>query len=213
MAKKKQKFYVVWEGVEPGVYDNWAACQAQIKGYPGAKYKSFKTKELAEEAYGETALDHISERTSKGPKVNNDYLQYMDEIESHSICVDAACSGNPGKMEYRGVTTSDKTELFLKGPYLYGTNNIGEFLALVHGLALLKNNEDDRMIYSDSRIAIGWVAKGKCKTQLVKNSKTKALHALIRRAEVWLKENEFETKILKWDTKRWGEIPADFGRK
>ena len=33
------------------------------------------------------------------------------------------------------------------------------------------------------------------------------------RATKWLKENNYSATIKKWETKKWGEIPADFGRK
>jgi ribonuclease HI len=131
-----------------------------------------------------------------------------------SIAVDAACSGNPGKMEYRGVLTHNKQEIFLKGPFKKGTNNIGEFLALVHGIALLKSkNKEDIPIYSDSRIAMSWIKQKRCKTNMHFDASNKDLLELIKRAENWLKENSFKNPILKWETKAWGEIPADFGRK
>ena len=131
----------------------------------------------------------------------------------NSIAVDAACSGNPGKMEYRGVYTATKQELFHVGPFEQGTNNIGEFLALVHGLAFLKQQNSALPLYSDSRNAIGWVQKKKCKTLLEREPRNEAIFDLIERAEKWLNENNYTTPILKWETSEWGEIPADFGRK
>ena len=138
---------------------------------------------------------------------------YLNEIDFNSIAVDAACSGNPGKMEYQGVVTKTKQVLFKKGPFQQGTNNIGEFLALVHALALVKQKKYNISIYSDSKIAISWVKQKKCKTKLKQNAKNEKLFELIQRAENWLKLNSFSTPILKWETKKWGEIPADFGRK
>ena len=103
--------------------------------------------------------------------------------------------------------------LFHVGPFPEGTVNIGEFLAIVHALALLKPKRPDQTIYSDSRIGIGWVRKGKCKTKLTQTTTNKELFAIVRRAEKWLAENKITNPILKWETKSWGEIPADFGRK
>ena len=134
------------------------------------------------------------------------------EVLENSLAVDAACSGNPGQMEYRGVYVASRQQIFHFGP-LYGTNNIGEFLAIVHGLALLKQKNIQLPIYSDSVNAIGWVKKKQCKTKLERNEKTEELFKLIERAEKWLAQNTYTTQILKWDTKKWGEIPADFGRK
>lgn len=212
MAKKK-KFYVVWVGVNPGIYDSWDSCKLQIQGYPDAKYKSFKSLKEAEDAYA----DHFSESiihnrsSKKSISVPEDY---KDEIIWNSIAVDAACSGNPGKMEYRGVNTENKDEIFRQGPFDGGTNNIGEFLALVHGLAYLKQNGQDKLtIYSDSRIAIGWVKKKQSRTKMKKTRSNQILFTMIDRAEKWLRENTYKNEILKWETKRWGEIPADFGRK
>lgn len=132
---------------------------------------------------------------------------------NESVAVDAACSGNPGPMEYRGIYLRTGKEIFHFGP-VHGTNNIGEFLAIVHALALLKQKGLDTMpVYSDSVNAQIWVRKKKCKTTLVRNEQTEYLHQLIARAETWLKNNTYKNPILKWPTEEWGEIPADFGRK
>ncbi len=134
------------------------------------------------------------------------------EIENEAIAVDAACSGNPGPMEYRGVHLPTGKEIFHFGP-VQGTNNIGEFLAIVHALALLKQKNLTLPIYSDSRTAQIWVKKRKCKTTLERTPRTEALYQLIARAERWLQTNDYANKIIKWDTANWGEVPADFGRK
>jgi len=209
MAKKK-KYYVVWLGNEPGIYDSWADCLLQVKGYPAAKYKSFSTKEEAEEAFRSSYDEYISTSTvAKKPAIT---AESRADINFNSICVDAACSGNPGPLEYRGVETESHEELFLQ-KFPMGTNNVGEFLALVHGLAYLYKLKSKMAIYSDSKHAIKWVQNGKCNTKLVRNEKTKSLYEVIARAELWLKNNKFENPLLKWETKKWGEIPADFGRK
>ena len=209
----KHKFYVVWKGMNPGIYDNWADCKAQVHGQEGAKYKSFESREEAARAFeaGYThylksvatprAVDKLSPAAPVGKPINE------------SLAVDAACSGNPGDMEYRGVYTATGQELFHIGPLKQGTNNVGEFLALVHGLALLKQKGSDLPLYSDSRNAISWVKKKKCKTLLERKPANEPIFDLIERAERWLQENTYTTPILKWETTEWGEIPADFGRK
>ena len=104
-------------------------------------------------------------------------------------------------------------EIFHFGP-VYGTNNIGEFLAIVHALALLKREGATRTVYSDSRNALLWVKGGKCKTRLPHTPRTAALYDLISRAERWLADNDWsDIPLHKWETGRWGEVPADFGRK
>lgn len=207
----KGKFYVVWKGVNPGVYSTWHDCQAQIKGYEGAVYKSFASREEAEQAYVSSPFAYIGRQAAarREKKVEE---ALSAEVCLEALAVDAACSGNPGPMEYRGVYLRTGKEIFHFGP-MQGTNNIGEFLAIVHGLALLKQKGLNMPIYSDSRNAISWVKQKKCKTKLPREPRTEALFQLIERAEKWLHENSYTTPILKWETDRWGEVPADFGRK
>ena len=208
----KEKYYVVWEGVTPGVYRTWTDCQLQTKGYEGAKYKSFDSREEAERAFASSPYAYIGKNAPKAKPANKYTDQLPPGVSDNSIAVDAACSGNPGPMEYQGVYLGNRQRIFHFGPML-GTNNIGEFLALVHGLALIKQKGYDMPIYSDSKIAMSWVKQKKCKTKLERTPKTEELFKLIDRAEKWLRENRYTTPILKWETKEWGEIPADFGRK
>ena len=161
MVSKKQKWYVVWAGHEPGVYESWRECPIP-----------------------------------------------------EAIVVDAACAGNPGVMEYRGLYLPSRTTLFEMGPFPLGTNNIGEFLAIVHALALVEQRQlKGLVIYSDSQIALTWVKKKRCKTLLPRNEQSEPLFDLIHRAENWLNTHAYTTPIYKWDTVSWGEIPADYGRK
>ena len=213
MAKGKSKYYVVWVGVQPGIYTSWQDCQLQIRGYPNATYKSYKTRLEAEKAYKESAADHIG--TGNGTKKGStSYLEFSDEIQMESLSVDAACSKNPGIMEYQGVATKTGEVIFHKGPFAEGTNNIGEFLALVHALAHLKKSGMSNVpIYTDSKTAQAWVRNKQVRTTLKKSSQNEILFVLMQRAVAWLKSNQYENKILKWNTEKWGEIPADFGRK
>jgi len=208
----KKKFYVVWKGAKTGVFTSWDVCKKQINDYKGAQYKSFSSKEAAEKAF-KGKYDDYKGKDTKRVQLSEEELKKYGKPIITSISVDAACAGNPGKMEYRGVNTETKKQLFIQGPFEQGTNNIGEFLALVHGLGYLKQRNSDLPIYSDSKIAMSWVKKGQCRTNLQITSENKALFDFVKRAEKWLKENTYTTKILKWETKAWGEIPADFGRK
>ena len=205
----KKKFYVVWNGLTPGIYRSWDDCQAQIKGVKGAVYKSFDSKEEAERAYASPAYAYMKKKTDT-PTYTLDTLPSV--VERYALAVDAACSGNPGPMEYRGVYLGDGTERFHFGP-VHGTNNIGEFLAIVHALAMLDKQGLKMTIYSDSRTAISWVRKKCCKTQLERTEETELLFQLIERAEAWLKTHRITIPIVKWETELWGEVPADFGRK
>ena len=207
-----KKYYVVWKGKTPGVYLSWEDCRKQIEGFPDAVYKSFKDEQLALKALDD-GWEYYVGFDERKLSFDDTKRALVGEPIAESISVDAACSGNPGILEYRGVFTGSGRELFRVGPFPEGTVNIGEFLALVHGLAMLKKQNSSIPVYSDSRTAISWVSKKKVNTKLEKNQKNKKLFELVTRALNWLKNNSYENRILKWETEYWGEIPADFGRK
>ncbi len=210
----KRKFYVVWEGHSPGVYDSWEECKAQTDGYPGARYKAFNSQEDAVVAYRGDWKDHIGiikSIASYRPVVVN--YSAFPEIILDSIAVDAACSKNPGPVEYRGVDTKTGIELFRVGPLADGTNNIGEFLAIVHALAMTAKQGTTFPIYSDSKTALAWVRNKKCKTTLLPTANNARIMELMQRAENWLQTHTYTNRLIKWNTEEWGEIPADFGRK
>jgi len=208
----KNKFFVVWEGKEPGIYRSWEECKRQIHGFEGAIYKGFATEAEAREAMVSPCWDYIG-KNAKAKKPTQEEIAKVGLPNFDSLSVDAACSGNPGLMEYRGVYSKTGEEIFRQGPFKNGTNNIGEFLALVHGLALLKQKNSNLPVYTDSKTALAWVKAKKTKTLLEKNDENAILFELVTRAEKWLHENEYKTEILKWETSVWGEILADFGRK
>ena len=213
MAKKK--FYVVWMGHTPGVYDRWEACQKAIEGFKGAKYKGFPDRVSAETAFREGPDNYWGKDVA--PAV--DLSAAKEQPVSPAIAVDAACADNPGKMEYQGVfvdfgvVPAISSSLFKSQVFENGTNNIGEFLAIVHALALQKKKGWRYPIYSDSVNAQLWIKQKKCKTKLQPNAKNAYLFELVARAEKWLNENAIEVPVLKWKTEIWGEIPADYGRK
>ncbi len=216
MSTNRNKWYVVWVGTEPGVCDSWAECEARVSGYPGARYKAYKTQEEAVRAFREGEDNDTREvlrAIARGPQTHVNY-EAFPEIIADSIAVDGACSGNPGMMEYRGVDVMTGAELFHQGPFPDATNNIGEYLALVHALAFFHNTQNSHTaIYSDSRTALAWVRDRKCKTKLARTPNNERLFAIIARADAWLATHTWTNRILKWKTEEWGEIPADFGRK
>lgn len=232
MSPKQRKWYVVWEGYRPGVYDNWQDCQLQVVGFQGAKFKSYPTSEQAQEAFElgyhegrQLGQQHrVAKPESNRLQVQHSVEQAPDQLIgdkiapagfiNHSIAVDGACSSNPGVTEYRGVYTFSHAELF-RAVIPWGTNNIGEYLAIVHALALMEQGKLPPLpIYSDSKVALGWVAQARCRTRLDSTDPRSAkTYELIVRATHWLKTHTFRVPLLKWDTVAWGEIPADFGRK
>jgi ribonuclease HI len=205
----KQKFYVVWKGRKRGIFSTWQECSSQVSGYTGAEYMAFESRELAEQAfrgkYGEFRDGHA--RAARLSRTGG------DAPAPDSIAVDASCVGNPGPMEYRGVDVGKAREVFHQGPAANGTNNIGEFLAIVHALAYLQKHNLDWPVYSDSVQAIRWVKEKRCATKLPRSEENRAVFALIARAEEWLRKNSYSNEVRKWKTEKWGESPADFGRK
>jgi len=200
----KQKFYVVWKGREPGIYSSWDECARQVNGFSGAKYKSFSSQAQAQAAFeaGWQASTGKSTAAILPPEVIRD-----------SLCVDAACQSNRYNLEYRGVETATGKLLFHRGPFSRGTNNLGEFLAIVEGLQQLQQQGKSSPVYSDSRNAILWVKKQYIGSKLPRTPQTEAVWQQADAALQWLKNNRYSNPILKWDTENWGEIPADFGRK
>ena len=209
---KGNKFYVVWKGREVGVFSTWDSCKMQIENFKGAQYKSFADRMSAENAF-RAGYEASRQQSAVSSQLSYESMPENQRPIGQSIAVDAACSGNPGKMEFQGVFVETKTHLFKSPVYEQGSNNIGEFLAIVYCLAWQKKNKLAYPIYSDSVNAQKWVREGICKTKIVENDKNKPLFEVIRWAERWLKENSFRVPIYKWRTEIWGEIPADFGRK
>ncbi|MDE5807580.1 MAG: ribonuclease H family protein [Muribaculaceae bacterium] len=219
-----KRFYVVWKGREPGVYDDFNDAMAQVDDYPGALFKSYASSAEAAEAFrkGERRQERaelsnllVGAGERNIPKAGQpDYFQFQ-EIDLNGWAVDASCLGNPGKMEYRGVELMTGRELFRVGPFENSTNNIGEFLAIVHALAMQKKMGENHTIYSDSRTGMAWVRNRKVKTQLTRSPRNEDSFRMMERALSWLNNNPASgyPKILKWETERWGEVPADFGRK
>lgn len=216
---KKQKYYVVWRGKKPGIYTSWEDCKAQTHGQKDARFKSFASLDIAREAFNTEAPKNSPSYTDKNKKVHTEpaprhdtVLSLPAEVTADAIAVDAACSGNPGPMEYRGVDLRTGQEIFHLGP-IFGTNNIGEFLAIVHAVAKLTQENKNMTVYSDSRNGMLWFRQGQCKTKIAHNSRSTQVLDLIERAEKWLNTHTHQISVKKWDTNKWGEIPADFGRK
>lgn len=221
----RQKFYAVWTGKVPGVYSDWESCKVQVHEYPSAEYKGYGTRDQAERAWraGSRLAAAALERPSPQTKVLEPVREPVDEqirlVEppglfrpNKGLTVDASCIGNPGETEYQGVDLETGQTLFRKNVG-WGTNNIGEFLALVHGLAFLLKNGNDGPIFSDSLLAIRWVNEGKSRSAHIQDPQAAMARNLVVRAEKWLSENSRRASIQHWKTRLWGEIPADFGRK
>lgn len=212
MGKQKNNFYVVWKGLRPGVYSNWSECQKQIIGFPDAKYKGFKTQQLAQKAFEEGPENYWGKNVIETTLSPAELKRIGTPIED-SIVVDAAHSSSSNQVEYKGIYLRTGEIVFQNGPYEDGTNNIGEFLAIVHALAYLKKKNSTIPVYSDSLYARQWVKDKEARTNNERTESNRELFRLLDRAVQWLKDNNYQNKVLKWETKAWGENPADFGRK
>lgn len=217
-------FYVVFKGFNPGVYDNWDEVKEQTEGFPGAVFKKYSSSAAATQAYRNYSgvedrnellrlISGAAVQTSSKPELITEFPPQNPEIDPDAWAVDASCMGNPGIMEYRCVSLLTGEEVFRKGPYTDATNNIGEYLALVHAMALMTQRNEFHNIYSDSRTAMSWWRNRRVKTSLQPTARNQQVFNLLARASVWVNTHNFPCRVMKWDTERWGEIPADFGRK
>lgn len=216
----KQKYYVVWEGINPGVYETWAECQRQIEGYQQAKYKSYSSLEEAQQVFKEGWKKHWgigkATKTKTQAKTKSKISASStpkEEIDYDSISVDVGTRGNPGPVEYKGVDTRTEAILFQVGPIEKGTNNLGEFIAIVHALAYLQEQGSSRTVYTDSMTAMKWIRNKEVASTLTRDASTKKIWELTDRALQWLNTHTYKNKIKKWHTDQWGEIKADYGRK
>lgn len=133
---------------------------------------------------------------------------------TEGLCVDAAWNAEERLMEYQGVWLDNGSEVFRVEPISTGSNNIGEFLAIVQGLQLLKQNEIDCPVYSDSQTAISWLKSLRINSKSAREQKiSPRVYQRITRAVLWLTRQTNLNPVLKWNTEDWGEIPADYGRK
>lgn len=239
-APKKSKWYVVWYGHAPGIYPSWDKCRPQVEGFPGSKFRAYDTLAEARIAFekgpargGPPKTAETDETPSPLPKkvatkavktqpaaaeVSKPAKASKVSKPKHgaiipSICVDAACNMETRVMEYRGVDTATGKELFRMGPFNGATNNMGEFLAVVHAMGVLAKKGKSLPIYSDSKTALAWVRDLHAKTTVKPTKENREVFELMARAEEWLRSNKKQFSVLKWETEKWGENPADFGRK
>lgn len=212
---KGPKTYIVWSGRRPGVYDTWAEAREQVIGVRGARFKSFVDITAAEaEKLFRSGAERATPAKPSTQSTPADREAVKASIAPDAIAVDASTSGNPGPTEYHGVYVETGDEVFRSRVYPVGTNNIGEFLALVHALAWQEQTGYRVPVYSDSRNAINWVRQKQCRSKLPRTAATELLYSHVDRALAWLATHDLSGyDIRKWPTEVLGEIPADYGRK
>ena len=216
-APKKTKWYVVWIGHTPGVYPSWEKCKEQVDSYPGAKYKAFDTLVDAKQALEEGPPARKRAARKKTTRKTGNLGKTEDGERgpiTPSVSVDAACNMTTGVMEYQGVDTETGAQFFHMGPFQGSSNNLGEFLGVVHAISWMRQKGLSMPVYTDSKTALAWYRNKKAKTTIKRTMANAEVFRLIDRAEEWLKKNDTSSeRVLKWETDTWGEIPADFGRK
>lgn len=126
---------------------------------------------------------------------------------SKGIAVDGGCSHNPGLAYYRAVDIATGKELFREDIGV-ATNNIAEFLGLCHAIFYVRKNKIEEPIYTDSKTAMSWVRCRKANTTFKEPNINNRLSAAARYLQ-----SVNNVDIRKWDTRSFGEIPADFGLK
>jgi len=185
MAKK---FYVVWQGREPGIYRDWNSCKQQVDKFAGAKYKSFLSLQDAEEAFkaGRSVKKAVgggrnSKPTSRSSTANGVKTYTAADIAQMPINVkmytDGGCDPNPGRAgSGMAVYRNEVLESLWYGCYNpEGTNNTAELNALNQAFMLAQTESDSGQsvaIFCDSKYAIqcitqwaiGWQKKGWTKT-------------------------------------------------
>jgi len=179
MAKK---FYVVWQGVVPGIYTDWNSCKKQVDKFPGARYKSFPSLVEAEMAFnGSTSAQDKKTLTSKtsvtkkrsaqnsaGTKATGVKTYTALEIAAMPIEVkiftDGGCDPNPGQAgSGMALYRNEAIESLWYGLYNpMGTNNTAELNALHQALIMAQKELDNGQsvaIFCDSKYAIQCVTQ------------------------------------------------------
>jgi len=209
------QFYGVWAGRKPGVYDNWNDCKTQVDKFSGAKYSKLKATNY-NDALAEFNGGAVSPQVNSSPVTSNiKSSTNSNKPVGIALTVDGAANGIC--CEYQAVWYPSGELAFASKQLAGGTNNIAEFLGLVSAIKYLNDNNQPLKVYTDSVTAMAWVRNKVANTTARNTGKaTEELDSMIAGAEKYLRDNEQllkKVEILKWETKEWGEIPADYGRK
>jgi ribonuclease HI len=146
------KYYVVWKGREPGVYDNWEACKRQVEGFKSPLYKAFVSLPAAEEAFRKGSQDYLK---SKDHPMQMIFDALYGSPIIPSIAVDGACSGKTKQAEYQEWIPKPNNVYFI-GSFSEGTNNLMEFLAWYMLWRIANVIIWMCLFYTDSATAMKW---------------------------------------------------------
>lgn len=195
------KIYLV--EVTPGEYKefhSWPACQAFVKG-KNVPFGSGVTRDEALEkvARSRAYIDKNGSKTTKAAAP-------VGAPPREGICSDAGTHGNPGPCEYQVCDLKGKVLEHKKlGVH---TNNYAELAGIGAMLQYAAINGITKC-WTDSQIAIGWIASGRLGPTVHERD---VILRMVTEIQTILRKNP-KLELLKWHTKKWGEIPADFGRK
>ncbi|MCF7809111.1 MAG: ribonuclease HI [Candidatus Marinimicrobia bacterium] len=158
MAKAK-KIYAIFKGHQPGLYDTWDEASAQVKGFKGAVYKSFSSREEAILWLRQCVLDEqepVSEQLI-------DLIKTVDPAEKRDkriiIHTDGGASPNPGKGGYGIVLAHGQHRKELSAGYKLTTNNRMEMMAVIVALRSLKQ-PSEVTLFTDSKYVVDSISKG-----------------------------------------------------
>jgi ribonuclease HI len=175
-----QKYYVVWQGRETGIFNDWASCKKQIDHFPGARYKSFTTQQEAQAAFkagvgkSTTTTKSVSNGFKKAPGIKTYTEADIKAIQVDTkIYTDGGCEPNPGKAgSGMAVYRNEQLAELWYGLYNpHGTNNTAELNALCQAMRMAEQELKHKrsvVIFCDSKYAIqcitqwatGWQKKG-----------------------------------------------------
>ena len=156
MANKK--FYAVASGRKPGIYTVWPEAEAQVKGFPQARFKGFATREEAESWIKEAKSGPV--RAVRRPKAMTSLPPDIRRESGVEIYTDGGAINNPGPGGYGVVQIHAGERKELTGGYRLTTNNRMELMGCIVALRQLEYKDKPIVIHSDSSYVVNGINKG-----------------------------------------------------
>ncbi len=153
------KFYAVAKGRTTGIFTSWPQAERQVKGFAGAKYKSFKTEKEAL-AFLKRPVYSSGKKTVRTGKTGSKGVSTASKnYPKNTIIVhtDGGAIGNPGPGGY-GVVIKDGEQL--SGGFNRTTNNRMELMGVIKAMEALAGEQNPILLHSDSRYVINGITKG-----------------------------------------------------
>ena len=175
-----KKYYVVWQGLKPGIYDSWPQAQAQVKGRKDAQFMGFESFEQASQAYAQPYAKALAARNKASGKANTSGKKSSTNSKATikaktkaaaiknsadvNIYSDGACSPNPGKAGTGiAIYYGDKLNSLWYGLFEpNGTNNSAELYGLLEAFKMAQHFVKQNLsvqVLSDSKYSIDCITK------------------------------------------------------